>query len=250
MLKILYDNLIEFFPVIIKELKETDPVSYQKWKEFSDIITNLRDSVFQDWRNRSDIENITILDIQNFFNFREVNRTLLDSLIEMFQVYLYCSEDENYKRKQLFYNIIDKKRECTLEYVYELINECLGKPVLIEDYTDSFFGWDEDNTINPSNGYNVDFEGGKFFNELDQLAGFNYYEWIVGAYGILVNILDPNNFTNDELEILYKIISVNKVAYIYATVGYYDISGAVYLKIIYGKDKKLWLNPGDPLPYV
>jgi hypothetical protein len=249
MLDLLYKDLIEKFPTIIKELKETDPVAYQKWKDFSDILCKFRDEVFKSWKDRTNIEDISILDIQELFDFRNVNPTLLDKLIETFDVILYCDFSELGKRKALFSSIVDKKKECTIEYVYSLINSCLNKTVLIEDYTENFFGWDENETVNPSNGYNVDFEKGKFFNELDMSSGFNYFEWIVGAYGILFNIIDPTLWNNNELEILYRIIAQNKAAYIFATVGYYDTSGAVYVKIIYGKDRRLWLDPSDPLPY-
>jgi hypothetical protein len=269
MIRILYKDLIEFFPEIIQELKERDINAYNKWKEFSDIICKYRDEIFLDWRDRTNKEDFSILDIQNFFNFREVHKDLVDPLIEMFQVYLYCGEDEVYKRKQLFSNIIDKKRECTLEYIKELIDKCLRKLVIIEDMTQKFTGWDENERVNPlntaesdldnaydSNGdplpYLTDFKGGIFWNELDygqDFAPYSFYEWFIGFLGILFNIIDINLWTNDELKILYKIIGYNKPATMVATVGYYDSNGANYVKYIWGADERLWLDEGNSPDY-
>lgn len=253
-MKILYSNLIELFPKIItEELKEKDYQAYLKFKEFADILTKYRDDVFKSYRDRQDKENISILDLTELLEFRNVNPNLIDLLLNHYDVVLYCSDDEIYKRRMLYTNIIDKKKEGTVEYFYELVGKCFpNKPVLLEDYTENYSGWDEDCSVKIENGYLMNFNCGRMFNELDTsytTDGFEYYLWIVAAYGLLVNIVDPNLWTQEELEILYKIIGQNKVAYILATVGYFDSGSVVYVKIILGKDPSLWLNVDDPFPY-
>lgn len=253
-MKILYSNLIELFPKIItEELREKDYNSYLKFKEFADILTKLRDGVFKSYRERTDKENISILDITELLDFRKVNPNLLDMLIQHYDVILYCDDSEITKRRKLYTNIVDKKSEGLIEYFYSLVNECFpSKPVLLEDFTENFTGWDENCTVKIENGYTIDFNCGKIFNELDagaSLGGYTYFLWIVGAYGLLVNIVNPALWTSQELDILYKIVGQNKAAYIFATVGYFQSGGIVYTKVVYGKDPVLWLNPGDSLPY-
>lgn len=260
----LKESLLKVFPKAIQELEDLNPVAFQKWLEFITLLNNFRDSVYKSWRDRpiSERLNISILDLFDFLEFRNVNPSILDTMLRHYDVVLYCDTSESGKRKALYTNVLDKKNEGLTWYVKYLFAKCFPSKIpIINDYNDKSLGWDEANEVHISNfimigftkyEYQMDFQAGKMFNEAPFSilgSGISYFEWFIGVFGVLVDIIDDSLWTSSEKEILYKIIAQNKPAFLPATIGYYSGGNLIIDKIIYGKDPRLWLNDGDSLPY-
>lgn len=235
-------DFFNYFPEDIKN--STDPTFRELADELNFYMTELVVSGDSDRDGRS------IDQLADLFKCEKIPSRFLNVMGEMFDAGIETSDTDRKKAQKICRAVSYHRIHGTVALIRLLIEEVTGTPPDILAFTSFNKGWDEIDEIDGTGLFLLDFEGGLFWDEIEEHTAVveEGFVWSIIPSGILVDVKNDGVYTTDQWDKILQIVAEQKRAELAAEVGYFDsVTGEkVVYSVVYNSSLTVPSPIADP----